>query len=215
MKAKLNQLIVRMKEDISSHGGKVIDPLNLADEKLFDSICLAEMYGLEKAGLQTLKNPTEIEARMIRFMENEGIDLYITGDNSSEMFVCTPYGYKAVYLCPRDVEDENKDRVLAIAHELGHYLNLKYFYNFDVYEFQLAARTEEGLIREEVIAWKNAKTILEALGYDDWVFYVNEAVRALNTYVGRGTEATLERMRKTGEYMETRLKAVTEAQLVH
>ena len=215
MKTKLLKMVDAMRNDVANGGGKRIDPQNGCFKSLFDSCVLADRYNLKEVEMQTLNNLTPEEMKMIEFARNEGIDFYLIPDDRSEMFVCTRKGYKAIFICPKDLTNKANDRILAIAHELGHYMNLKYFFDFDVDEFQSFTYNDETLIREEVIAWQNAKVILETVGYNDWVAYVNEAIRALNTYISGGTEETVERMKMSCEYMVKRLEALTEPEPVH
>ena len=189
-------------------GGLKVDPKN--EEKAFEiainSIHLEDYYNLEKANADTFENLSIVEMQLIEYMNNEEISLYIIPNDRSEMFSCTPSGFKAIYLCPKNIVCETNERVCAWAHEIGHYLDLKYGFNFDVRAMTESCNTEIGLVKAEVIAWAYAKVVLETLGYDEWHEFANEAVKALNTYIWGGTKTTMEHMKKSGEYIASRMQ---------
>lgn len=204
----VDEIIENVKIDFMQGGGLKVDPKNEdnAFEIAINTIHLEDYYGLMKADAYTFENLSPVEMQFIEYMKNEEIGLYIIPDDRSEMFSCTPSGFKAIYLCPKNIECKNNERVCAWSHELGHYLDLKYGFNFDVKAMTKECETELGLVKCEVIAWAYAKIILEELGYDEWTDFANEAVKALNTYIWGGTKCTMEHMRKSGEYIASRFK---------
>lgn len=200
----VENVLQQIADDVLNGGGKKVDPLNKSFGAKFDSAVLYDRYNLKPVKPDELEKLDTIECKLIEYIQNEGIEFMLIPDDRSEVFVCTKKGYKAIYICPKDYKNSANDRLLAIAHEIGHYLDLKHNYNFNVDKFSETAYTHDELIKAEVIAWANAKVILEALGYNDWTAYVNETIRALNTYIGE-TNKTIDHMKKTGEYLASRV----------
>ena len=204
----VSQIIENVNIDFMEGGGIKVDPKNEenAFEIAINTVHLEQHYDLDVLRAEDFENLNIIEIQFMEYMRNEGIQLSLIPNDRSEMFVCTPVGYKGVFLCPNNLTCKDNSRVVAWAHELGHYLDLKYGFNFNVQKFTKEASTDFGLVKCEVIAWAYAKIILEALGFDAWHEFANEAVKALNTYIWGGTKRTMEHMKKSGEYMASRIK---------
>lgn len=66
------------------------------------------------------------------------------------------------------------------AHEYGHYKEFSSVYNSDVSRWNQATADDE--LERERVAWINAKSILEGVGFDDWQLFKNVAVYGLRTY---------------------------------
>lgn len=128
------------------------------------------------------KNVCSIEQKLYDFMEEEKIDYGISGKAPCELFVTGFNGYTIVIFAPDAEYRENQiGRLCALAHELGHYFDFKYNYDFNSFEFD-SKRVTKIMIPKEVRAWKYAYDILRALGFEKWDEFLYEMKSSLNTY---------------------------------
>lgn len=70
--------------------------------------------------------------------------------------------------------------VVIRAHEYGHYKEFSSVYDSDVSRWNQA--TTENELERERVAWINAKSILEGVGFDAWKVFKKVAVHGLRTY---------------------------------
>lgn len=70
--------------------------------------------------------------------------------------------------------------VVIRAHEYGHYKEFSSVYNSDVSRWNQATADDE--LERERVAWMNAKSILEGVGFDAWQVFKKVAVHGLRSY---------------------------------
>ena len=179
---KVKEWMKEIADDVIDGGGNVIDNKNFTFGKRFDSARIYDSYNLSKLNIESLHNVSDIEQKIYHYLKNEGVELYVCPSDDSEAFVCTKQGYKAIFLCPKDIEDKNETRIISLAHEVGHYLDLKFNFNFDASQFTIASMNGKELIKTETIAWENARTILKEMGFNNWDSFEKELFVSLTTY---------------------------------
>lgn len=167
-------------KDVLSGGG------SLLNKKLYSVGYYKEEFDLRtRLGVMENYKPehiSDLEKKMIDYLKAEKVLVGMSGQFPCEVAVFGYEGCIAVVVPTEALHDEDRtERICALAHELGHYLNFKFDYDFDILKFE-SYKHEEKKKEKEVIAWKYAYVILKALGFTDWERFLAEMKRALMTY---------------------------------
>lgn len=127
----------------------------------------------------------EIERKLYDYLEAEKVPVRVVGAFHCESFMYSNKGFLMVTV-PADAEyrEDQLERLVCVAHEIGHYLDYKFNYDFKYYDFKVNGKEEDKqkIIHKEVMAWTYACDILEALGFDNWDGLVKRMSSALGTY---------------------------------
>ena len=157
------------------------DRLNSFEAKFAEALAV-DNYQLRYVAPSKFKGVNNIEKVLRKYIKSEGMKIYVSGNEESEMFVNASCGYCAIFLVNKDINESSDFRICAIAHELGHYLDYKYNFNYDSDAFNSYNNTTERSLEAETVAWAYAKDILEILQYDNWDYFYDTALTALSTY---------------------------------
>lgn len=137
----------------------------------------------------------EMEKKLYSYLKNQDVELLISEPKYSTALVNYP-DYKAICVELGLVEYDNcEERLCALSHELGHYLDVKFNHRGDAFRFNVVYNaSEDNTNTMELVAWIYGFEVLKALGYKNTKFFVKQAVSCLSTYVGN--------VKKTGEMMK-------------
>jgi hypothetical protein len=177
--------------DVVSGGGNITRDSVYTIGFYRDEIRIRKNYSLRKD--YEPQDVSETEQRLYDFLEKEKIDVCKTGYFHCEVFIASFNGYYVVSF-PMDAEyrEDEQDRLVALAHETGHYLDLKYNHNFDAVSFD-SKDDYEFTLSKEIQAWQFAYDILMGLGFVEWESFLDRMKMALTTYfeqVGRESEVS-------------------------
>lgn len=157
------------------------DRLNSFEANFSEALAI-DNYQLRYVAPSKFNDMTDIERTLRKYIKSEGMKIYVSGNEESEMFVNASCGYCAIFLVNKDIHETSDFRICALTHELGHYLDYKYNFNYDSDAFNKFNETPHDSLETETVAWAYAKDILEVLGYTNWDYFYDTAITALSTY---------------------------------
>lgn len=130
-------------------------------------------------------NVLPIEQKIYDYLKKQGIDLLISEPKYSTALVNFPE-YKAVCIEAGLTDEEHaEERMCALSHELGHYLDVKFNHAGDAFRFNLTYNeNDSNCITMELVAWIYGRNILKAFGYENDQFFIKQMLTCLGTYVG-------------------------------
>ena len=140
-------------------------------------------YDLEAdvLSLEEIENMSHIEHKIYAYMERQGLELIASDQKYSTALVNHPC-YNAINIERHLLTKENaNERVFSLAHELGHFLDVKFNQNGSAFAFGEWYR--QYTKAAELIAWLYGWEVLEALGCTLKDEYFKTAKECLNTYV--------------------------------
>lgn len=126
-----------------------------------------------------------IEHRLYEYLRKQGIDLLISEPLYSTSLVNFEQ-YKAICI-EKNLMDEGKaeERMVALSHEIGHYLDVKFNHVGDAFRFNVVYNEcKSNTITMELVAWIYGRNILKAFGYENDEFFIKQMLFCLGTYVG-------------------------------
>lgn len=167
-------------EDVLSGGGVLMNPfygtLNyMKDEfNLRLRFCVLQNYNPQ--------NVCEIEQKLYDYLEGEKVIVGVSLRVPCEAFITSYKGCTAIVM-PTDAEyrKDQVDRLVALAHEIGHYIDFKFNHDFGCESYD-SKDDHARILSKEVIAWTYAYDILEALGFDKWDEFLFKMKDALLSY---------------------------------
>ena len=189
-------------------GIEVVEPIEMDELTLDDKIMIREMYCHgEFADVTDFLDISRIEWYLYEFMNREDIDYFLSYRVSCETFCVSENNYHCIMFTEEGICKDSLYRTMALAHELGHYIDFKHNFGYNRFEFDLA-NSGEGLLEAEAIAWKYARDILEVLGFDEWEQFAKLTFESLMTYAGT-FEKTMELIKYIFEIAECRENGIS------
>lgn len=135
----------------------------------FDKEMVAMQYKLQKLDMVEMESAHDNmlweELELHRFLKGEGIDFGISDQIPCAMFSVTNSGYALIAMDEESFSNGSVYRTMAIAHELGHYMDLKHNHDLDNKKFSKNADGHSNLLACETTAWKYAVDILKEMGF--------------------------------------------------
>lgn len=167
-------------EDVVRGGGRWINPLYGSSRYVSDEIRIRLKYGIIKD--YKPKGVSEIEQKLYDYLKAEFIMVGKSKKLKCEGFVSSSDGFSAIVF-PIDAEDEEYqlERLIALSHEIGHYLDFKFNYDFNVLLFD-SNNNRDKKLKKELLAWNYAYDILSALGFNQWIEFIDKMKISLMTY---------------------------------
>ena len=165
-------------------GEEIVEHLEQTEAMYEDEISMYRMYFSHN--LLDKINPKEVdcvEYKLYEFMNREDIDCFISSRVPCETFCVTQDNYHCVMFSVDGLDKGNTYRTMALAHELGHYLDFKHNFKFSRIDFE-CANSGDGLLEAETIAWAYAKDILASAGFTGWDSFAELVFESLATYTG-------------------------------
>lgn len=159
------------------------DKLNSLSAK-FSEIMAIDEFQLVQEPIENYYDVTELELKLRKFINEEGMKIMVSDDEASEAFISAPSGYVEIILPRSDLYETSEFRICTLAHELGHYMDYKHNFNFDSNAYAKQSESDEDNIITETIAWAYAEDILKVLGYKKWNFFDEIAIWSLTSYTG-------------------------------
>ena len=128
---------------------------------------------------------TTIELILHSYAKNQGLELLMSEPKYSTSLVNFDE-YKAIAIEEGLFhEGKEEERLVSLAHELGHYLDVKFNHAGDAFRFNAVYHQDNwNTVRMELVAWIYGRNILKAFGYDNDNFFIKQMLFCLGTYVG-------------------------------
>lgn len=127
----------------------------------------------------------EMESKIYAYLKKQDVELLASEPKYSTALVNYP-DYKAICIEMALLgENEAEERLCALSHELGHYLDVKFNHRGDAFRFNVVYNgSSDNCVTMELVAWVYGLNVLKALGYTNTPFFVNQMLNCLSTYVG-------------------------------
>lgn len=190
MYAKIINSVVENKEVVS---------IERDNDYKFNKFLLKSELNASDLSLCDIENISDIEMKLYEYIENQGLELTSGNEEFTTSFISHPI-YKGIniegYLLKAEKSNE---RLFSLAHEIGHFLDLKFNHNNDADLFCMWY--EENCIAMEVVAWKYGWKVLESLGCDLKIDYVSLAVDCLSSYT-ESTEKAINMLMKSNDIVK-------------
>lgn len=169
-------------EDILSGGGVIVNDIKDSFEHEMERNAILEWIEAREVTKEEFLNKSEIEEKLYDFIEQEGINLLSSDRTRCEMFFSTNHGYSGIVFKRKTLQSEDStSRLIALSHELGHYLDFKWNFQFNSHDFVKASKEGKELF-SEITAWVYAEEILESLGFKEWMEFEETKFSSLMTY---------------------------------
>lgn len=152
--------------------------------------------------VDTIENLSPIEKAMFDYIKLQGIDTLVSLGKYTTCLV-NMEKYKAISLEMTYMDDENATkRLIALSHELGHYLDVKFNHNDDAERFNIVYSHDESNMQVmELVAWMYGWNVLTELGFEDKKTFLYEMADCLTSYTGN-FEKTKNMMKEANEIVE-------------
>lgn len=169
-------------EDISSGGGVIVNDIEDSFEYEMEKEAVLEWLDAYEVSKEEFIGKDDIEEKLFDFIEKENIKLLISDKSRCEAFFSTGHGYSGIVLKSKMFEvEDNTMRLVTLAHELGHYMDFKWNFQFDSHSFVKASKEGKELF-SEITAWVYAEEMLQYLGFDKWMEFDDIKFGSLLTY---------------------------------
>lgn len=167
-------------DDVVSGGGHWINPLYNSREYVVDEFRIRFKYKIISD--HKPKGVSEIEQKLYEYLKAERVMVGKSIKMHCEAFIASENGYLTI-IFPIGAEDEEYqlERLIALAHEIGHYLDFKFNYEFNINLFD-TRNDRSRKLKKELLAWTYAYDILNALGFSYWDDFMIKMKISLLTY---------------------------------
>lgn len=134
--------------------------------------------------VSSIKNVSKEEKAIYDYLEKQDIELLITMLEGSTCLVNAP-DYRGLAIEAMLLDEQNsEERLVSLAHELGHYLDVKFnHHNNAMYFNNMYSYSNQHRNTMELVAWEYGWNVLEALGYKNKEYYLNVYTDCLNSYI--------------------------------
>ena len=147
------------------------------------------LYELEATFLnvEDIENVSDIESKLYAYIQNQGLEL-LTSDLEYTTALINYPCYQAINLETDLLSEEKSDeRLFSLAHELGHYLDVKFNHKGSAISFNEWYRENVHIM--ELVAWAYGWKVLEALGCTKKSEFFVLAYKCLRTYTRSNKDA--------------------------
>ena len=132
--------------------------------------------------IEDIENVSTIEHKLYAYINNQGLEL-LTSDLEYTTALINYPCYQAINLETNLLSEEKADeRLFSLAHELGHYLDVKFNHNGNAMSFNEWYKDNTEIM--ELVAWAYGWKVLEALGCTKKSEFLFLAYNCLHTYTG-------------------------------
>ena len=183
---------------------KKYDKKTRSYEAYIDKMLLSDTYGFKRYKESDFRDMLNEEKILRQYLESENVDLVVGEKLYSEAFVSTPSHYMAVCLIQPSLDDDPIFRTIALSHEIGHFWDYKYNFDYDCLWFSSELESDEKELKSEVVAWGYAKQALELLGFEYMGEFEEQALEALKTYTNGDEIAATIAYNNMDQYIEER-----------
>lgn len=131
--------------------------------------------------IEEIGNVSTMEHKIYAYLKKQGLELLKSEMKYTTALVNYPC-YKAINLETSLLRKENaNERLFSLAHELGHYLDVKFNHSNDALCFNIYYNDNMRVM--EAVAWAYGWKVLEALGCTLKDEYFKTACECLDTYI--------------------------------
>ena len=164
----------------------ILEPAPFQIEKDYAHYCVENRIMKENMckllDVDDLENVSEIEKKLYDYLNTQDITLMVTYSSSCGTCICQGLSYKTIIYSPVLLDEKHSlERVVSLAHEIGHYMDCKHNYNNNPIDFD--AMYDKKINLMELVAWKYARDILNVLGFKEWDYFYTLLNSCLYTYV--------------------------------
>lgn len=182
--------------DFASGGGIIIREIENKLRYYTEESSIKSYFQAVEVSKEEIEGLSEVEEKLYKFMEKEKMVLLKSNFIGTEAFFSTENNFLGIVARNKVFDEEFSEyREVAFAHELGHYLDFKWNFEFNSNKF-IEERNKNTEILSEITAWVYAKDILEETGFNDWDYFDDVKFTSLLTYIddSEDNEDVLERI---------------------
>ena len=141
--------------------------------------------GASELDINGIENVSKMEETIYNYLKMQDIELLVSVDKYTTCLVNMPH-YKAISLEYHYLDSENDTkRLIALSHELGHYLDVKFNHKNDAERFNIVYNHDEKNMQiMELVAWLYGWNVLVELGFEDKQTFLCEMAECLTSYTG-------------------------------